>query len=52
MGEGYADIQRGGGALVISGDGGRLMTHSADSVTTQNMAKIWQKYGIQICDNV
>jgi hypothetical protein len=37
MGEGNAAIQRGGGLPVVGG-GGRLMTHSAGSVTAQSMA--------------
>jgi hypothetical protein len=37
MSEGYAAIQSGGG-LPIVGDGGSLMTHSADSVTTVSIA--------------
>jgi hypothetical protein len=35
MGEGYAAIQRGG--LPVIGGGGRLMTFSAGSVTTQSI---------------
>ncbi len=37
MAEGSAAIQRGEGLPVVEG-GGSLMTHSADSVTTQNIA--------------
>ncbi len=37
MGEGYVAIHRGGGLPVVGG-GGSLMTHSAGSVTTQNIA--------------
>ncbi len=37
MGEGFAAIQIGGG-LPVMGDGCSLMTHSAGSVTTQNIA--------------
>jgi hypothetical protein len=37
MGEGYAAIQMGGGQLVV-GDVSSLITQSASSVNTQNMA--------------
>ncbi len=37
MGEGYAAIQR-GGWVACSGGGGSLMTHRADSVTTESIA--------------
>ncbi len=37
MGEGYAAIHRGVGLPVVRG-GGSMMTHSAGSITTQNIA--------------